>query len=76
MVNEYQGVSRNDTVLLCTYCNEQVTASKLFQVKQHIETAKHEAAAKRKKQTLLTEFQQCNLQQQQPKINQFSLDLW
>lgn len=51
MVNEYQGVSRNDnSVLLCTYCNEQVTASKLFQVKQHIETAKHEAAAKRKEE--------------------------
>lgn len=81
MVNEYQGVFRNDnSVLFCTYCNEQVTASKIFQVKQHIGTSKHETAAKRKKegekkQSLLTEFQQCNLQQQQPKINQFSLDL-
>lgn len=45
---EYPGVFRNDnTVLFCLYCNQQVAASKLFQVKQHLSTAKHQSAENR-----------------------------
>lgn len=77
VVADYPGVFRTDnSVLYFNYCNVQVTASKIFQVKQHISTGKHQAAEKLKKtgqptqptQTFMTEFQQ-------PKINQFSFDL-
>lgn len=42
MAAEYPNVFRNDnSVLFCTYCNQQVTGTKLFNVKQHISTLKH-----------------------------------
>lgn len=50
MVTTYPGVFRADNSLLfCLYCNEPVRASKIFQVKQHIETTKHDTAANRNK---------------------------
>lgn len=74
MIAEYPGVFRSDnSVLFCTFCNCQVSASKIFQVKQHFSSAKHQAAENRKKpdqstQTLMTEYQQ-------PNINRFHFDL-
>lgn len=74
MVATYKGVFRSDnSVLFCIYCNHPVTASQLFQVKQHIATDKHKNAESRRKpgqstQTFLTEYQS-------PKINQFYVDV-
>lgn len=72
---EFPGVFRNDnSVLFCTYCDCQVTGSKIFNVKQHITSVKHQKTAKLRQnagkntQTLLTEYQQ-------QKINPFNMEL-
>lgn len=36
------------SVLFCLFCDREVAAKKLFQVKQHIASAKHKSAENRK----------------------------
>lgn len=48
-----------NTVLFCLKCDKEIKASQLFQVKQHLETAKHLTSVERKRgasnsQSLLT----------------------
>lgn len=76
IVKDYPGVFRTDNSLLfCTYCNCSVAGAKLFSVKQHIATDKHQKIAKlrgicpKNSQTLLTEYQQ------PLKINPFNMEM-
>lgn len=62
VIQQFPGVFRADRmVLFCTYCNCSVAATKIFNVKQHLETAKHKEAAENRNpkqtQTLVTEYQ-------------------
>lgn len=80
MLLSYPKVFRADqSVLYCLLCDCKVSAKKLFQVKQHIDSDKHKSAQKRnnenaerpKNQTLIQNFQA----KPGPKLSAFNLDL-
>lgn len=51
MIKNNPGIFRCDSsVLFCLSCDSVVTASQVFQVKQHLQTAKHISSAERKSQ--------------------------
>lgn len=54
-VKEFSVLTTDDKVLYCTVCDDKVTATKRFQVTQHLNTVRHQkcVALKSKKQTLL-----------------------
>lgn len=66
MVDNHPRIFRCDgSVLFCLLCDTVVSANQLFQVKQHLKTAKHIESAERKSQggsnssqSLMTTFQQ------------------
>lgn len=65
------------SILYCSFCDCVVSAKKLFQVKQHIDSMKHKAAEEREKnqnsvrQSLLADFQP----KPGPKLSEFNMDL-
>lgn len=75
LVNEYNDFTTDGQVLFCKYCEVVVSASKKFQVQQHIQTAKHAmkkyAKTSAKQQTLLP----TTLARPGPKHSQFNQDL-
>lgn len=80
MATTYPKIFRGDrSILYCLFCDCKVTAKKLFQVKQHLDSKKHKLAENRKKensesaknQTLLRDFQS----KPGPKLSEFNMDL-
>lgn len=63
MAAQFPSVFRADqSVLFCNFCNSSVNASKMFTVKQHLQTTKHKEAEEKRKhgntgnQALISEY--------------------
>lgn len=74
IVKDYPGVFKADcSVLFCVLCNCTISGCKVFNVQQHLGTAKHKKFVEKSQtncsQSLLTSYSN------DPSINQFSMDL-
>lgn len=77
MVKSYPDLSTDENILFCKCCEVKIEATKVFQIKQHLSTAKHTAAKKikdKKNQTLLASSFVASSSTTQ-KFTQFNLDL-